>query len=135
MKPLPLITLLAFVLSCLGCSGSFAIRDANTYRKDTRKLLSTKNDAIKACYDKELEKIEKAKKRKKVKGKVVVKFTVAEDTGLITDAKIDEQETNAPASLSECVLSAIDGLALEPPDEYPGMATFTWKFRMEKQAE
>jgi DNA polymerase/3'-5' exonuclease PolX len=110
-----------FALLATGCS--FHARDADSYRKATRALLETRSGDIKGCYDAEL------KKDPKVGGKVVVKFTVAKETGTISGAKVVESKTTAPATLSECVVKAIDGLALDPPDERDGDAQFQWEFQ------
>ena len=107
--------------AALGCS--FNARDAASYRKDTRALLATKEPDIKSCYDAEL------KKDPKVVGTVVVKFKVAKETGKITDPKVDDA-SNAPKSLAKCVVEAIDGLALQPPDARDGDATFRWEFQI-----
>ncbi len=104
-----------------GCS--FHARDADSYRKATRELLETRNTDIKGCYDAEL------KKDPKVAGKVVVKFTVKKETGEIADVTVVEKKSDAPASLSQCVVNALSGLALEPPDERDGDAQFQWEFQ------
>jgi hypothetical protein len=112
-------------LLCLGALAgcSFHARDAASYRKDTRALLETKNDDLKGCYDAEL------KKDPKVGGTVVVTFKVAKKTGQIIGAKVDPSST-APESLGRCVVQAIGGLALQPPDERDGDATFRWEFQV-----
>jgi len=120
MRTLVLATAL-FALFASGCS--FHARDADSYRKATRALLETRSADIKSCYDVEL------KKDPKVGGKVVVTFTVKKETGTIADVKVVEDKSDAPASLSECVVKAIDGLALEPPDERDGIAQFQWEFQ------
>jgi hypothetical protein len=114
-------TALLLGLALSGCS--FNARDAVTYRKDTRALLATKDADIKSCYDAEL------KDHPNVTGSVVVKFKIAKDTGKITDAKVDKA-SDAPKSLGKCVIKAIDGLALEPPDARDGDATFLWSFQI-----
>jgi hypothetical protein len=115
------LTLLAVVLSS-GCS--FHARSAEDYRKVTRDLLETKSADIKSCYDVELQRDPKAQ------GTVVVRFTVKKETGKISDAKVDEVASSAPTSLGQCVVRAIDGLALQPPDERDGDATFRWEFQL-----
>lgn len=110
------------LVAATGCE--FHARDADSYRKATRALLETRNSDIKSCYDAEL------KKDPKVGGVVVVKFTVQKETGTISKAKVVEKKTTAPASLGECVVKAIDGLALDPPDERDGKATFQWEFQV-----
>jgi hypothetical protein len=110
------------VLCAIGLGGcSFHARDADSYRKETRALLETKNTEIKNCYDTELV------KDPKLSGTVVVKFTVAKETGKISNAKLSKKG-DAPESLGQCVVKAIEGLALDPPDARDGDATFSWEF-------
>ena len=113
-----LFGLFAFASGC-----EFHARSADDYRKDTRALLEGRNGDIKSCYDAEL------KKDPKVGGKVVVKFTVKKETGAIEGAKVVEKKTDAPASLSQCVVNALNGLELDPPDERDGNAQFQWEFQ------
>jgi len=120
MKALIAITLL-LATSLVGC-GEFVARDADTYRKDTKDLLATKNAAIKGCYDSQL------KADPKVNGKVVINFTVQEETGQIINAALDTAKTTAPEALSKCVMDAVSGLTLDPPDQREGVATFVWEF-------
>jgi hypothetical protein len=105
-----------------GCS--FHARDAESYRKDTRELLETKNTDLKACYDLELQRDPKAQ------GVVVVTFMVQKETGKIVEPKVDEVASSAPSTLGQCVVRLIDGLALQPPDERDGNATFRWEFQL-----
>ncbi len=120
----PILTTALFGLFALLATGcSFHARDADSYRKATRALLETRSGDIKGCYDAELQ------KDPKVGGKVVVQFTVKKETGAISDAKVVEKKSDAPASLSECVVKAIDGLALDPPDKRDGDAQFEWEFQ------
>lgn len=103
-----------------GCS--FYARGPEDYRKDTRALLETRNPQIKTCYDEAL------KSSTGASGTVVVNFTVEEKTGKIKDPTVLPRST-APAPLGECIVNALDGLALEPPDQRKGDATFTWEFQ------
>ena len=113
----------ALLLCCAATGCSFHARDAASYRKDTRALLATKDPDIKSCYDAEL------KKNPNVSGSVVVTFKVQKDTGAITDAKVDKA-SDAPDSLGQCVVQALDGLSLQPPDAREGDATFLWQFQI-----
>ncbi len=122
MKSLSTICLLALLASAVGCSFQFAKRDGESYRADTRALVDGQAGAIRACYDEQL------KADPKTGGTVTVKFSVAEDTGMITNPQVVADQTTAPEALSRCVLDAIDGLALDPPDECPAAATYTWEF-------
>jgi outer membrane lipopolysaccharide assembly protein LptE/RlpB len=116
----------ALVASAVALSGcQFNARSAEDYSKETKKLLSKKNDELKSCYDALL------KKEKKAEGLVVVNFTVEAKTGAIKDATIDEQKSTAKNAkeLGECVLKALDGLALDPPDARTGQASFSYEFK------
>jgi len=107
---------------CTGCS--FHARDAADYQKVTRELVESKGADIKSCYDSAL------KLDPKVAGTVVVKFTVQHETGKIANAKVDETASSAPANLGQCIVNALEGLALEPPDARDGDATFQWEFQV-----
>jgi hypothetical protein len=109
------------VLLCAVSGCSYNARDADSYRKETRALLETKSADIKSCYDAELV------KDPKIAGTVVVKFTVEKETGKIANAALSKK-SDAPESLGQCVVKAIDGLALNPPDARDGDATFSWEF-------
>ncbi len=108
-------------VSLAGCQ--FNARSAEDYQKETKKLLQSKKKQIKSCYDEVL------KKDKKAKGVVAVTFTVAPKTGAIENAKLDEKKTTAPEALGQCVLSALEGLALDPPDAREGAASFEYEFK------
>lgn len=118
----PVLILALFAL-CIASGCSFHARDADSYRKATRAVLETRSGDIKSCYDAEL------KKDPKVGGKVVVKFTVKKKTGEIADVKVVDKRSDAPASLSQCVVNALNGLAIDPPDERDGEAQFQWEFQ------
>lgn len=118
MRTLAIFTLTAMTLSVTGC----AVRSAEMYRDDTRKVLATKKTAISECYERALQEDREAH------GKVVVRFKVQADSGKITDAKVDKDRTDAPKALGKCVVEAIEGLAIDPGDEREGDATFTWTF-------
>ena len=122
MRFLTATCLRVLLASLAACSVEFHKRDGEGYRKDTRAMLDTKSGAIKACYD------ELLKADPTVAGKVVVNFTVQGETGKITDPTVDQAQTTAPEALSHCVLAALDGAALEPPDKCPAKASYTWEF-------
>ena len=122
MRSLIAICLLALLASAVGCSFQFAKRSGASYRADTRALLEGQSGAVKACYD------ERLKADPKTGGTVAVKFRVAEDTGMITNPQVVADQSTAPEALSRCVLDALDGLALDPPDQCPATATYTWEF-------
>ena len=116
------LALLALCVSAAACSVN--VRDPNMYAQDTQKVLESRNAAIKTCYDQAL------KTDAKVAGTVTVKFTVKADTGELTDIKVDAAGTTAPETLSQCVVTSIQGLKLAPPDDQEGLATFTWNFQV-----
>ena len=109
---------------CLGALAgcSFIARGEDQYREDTRALLQTKNAEIQSCYDRQLE------QNPAQSGTVVVNFTVEKKTGALTNVSTDPSST-APEPLQQCVVQAIEGLALTPEDRRDGVATFQWVFR------
>ena len=122
MRSLKLAVVTALLCS-VGCT--FIARDAEGYRTDTRELLDTRSPDIKDCYDVALQTDES------VGGTVVINFTVEKKTGKVLNPMLDEGKTDAPPELSQCVLSAIDGMQLDPPDQREGQATFSWNFKAE----
>jgi hypothetical protein len=100
----------------------FHARTPDDYQTATRSVLDTRSAQIKSCYDEVL------KQDKTASGTVVVHFTVMEETGAITGAEVTPEST-APAPLGQCIVQALDGLALDPPDERQGDATFVWEFK------
>jgi hypothetical protein len=107
-----------FAVGALALAGCASAMTPEVYSANTRKLLETKNDAIKACYDADL-------KTTKDAGSVTVHFKVQQVTGRIVEAKLDD---GAPPALGACITQAIDGLILLPGDPNDGVATFTWDF-------
>jgi outer membrane biosynthesis protein TonB len=101
-----------------------AARNPEVYRNDTRKLLETKQTGLQACYDAELQTHPTAA------GKVIVRFTVAEDTGKIENPELDDLQSTPNRTLRGCVLDALKDLKLDPPDDRNGDATFTWEFQI-----
>ncbi|MCB9666775.1 MAG: AgmX/PglI C-terminal domain-containing protein [Myxococcales bacterium] len=114
---------LLMALGLSACSAGFAMRSQDRYQQDTREVLATRDSQIQSCYNSALS------RDQGLRGDVVVKFDVAEDTGTFTNATILEEETTAPQVLQECVLNALVDLQLSPPDEQKGIATYTWSFR------
>jgi hypothetical protein len=107
------------LLGAAGCE--FRARSPEDYRNDTRALLETRSPQIQRCYDDVLVTHPNAS------GSVVVGFTVTEASGTVANPRLLPEST-APAALGECVVKALDGLALKPPDERQGDATFLWEF-------
>ncbi len=118
MKTLLLIVGTAALVS--GCS--FAARSPEMYRDDTKAVLETKNNDIRACYDGVL------KSTPGAAGKVTVKFNVETEAGKFTNIAVDTPNTTAPAAVAECVTKSITGLGVAPPDKREGEATFVWEF-------
>ena len=113
-----IIILLASILPGCTCIA----RDTETYKKDTRTVLEGKNDAIKSCYDSALA------ANPAQSGNVVVTFIVEKKTGTITNVAADPNKSTAPEGLQQCVVTALEGLVLDPADQREGQATFTWTF-------
>lgn len=114
-----LVPLCALTAS-VGCS--FYARSPAEYSEETTKLLETKSEELKSCYDEVLESDGKAK------GLVAVDFLVEAKTGAIKEATVDKAKTTAPESLQKCVLTVMDGLTLDPPDQREGKASFSYNF-------
>lgn len=101
---------------------SFYARSPEQYRNDTTTVLSAKSAELNSCYDGVL------KTTPGASGKVTVHFTVQNKTGKITDVAADASNTTAPQPLIDCVVNAINGLTLTPPDQRIGDATFEYEF-------
>lgn len=112
---------LSLLTSALGCS--FMARDTPTYETDTSALLDTRADALQACYDKQLG------FNPQLAGKLTVTFTVEKKTGKLTQLAWDKNKTSVSEGLATCVVSALEGLKLDPVDQRDGVATFTYTFR------
>ena len=119
------MTMIRIALTCLiitaACGGTS--RGLEAYRTDTRSLLETRNVALKSCYDSAL------RADAKLMGTVTIKFVVEKGTGTIKGASVDSAGTSAPSTLGDCVLQAVSGLKLEPPDRNEGQATFVYEFK------
>ena len=109
------------ILAAGASACSFHARSPEDYQSATRALLETRSGQIKTCYDEVL------KQDKDASGTVVVHFTVMPETGDITGAEVTPEST-APAPLGQCIVQAMDGLSLDPPDAREGDATFSWDF-------
>jgi hypothetical protein len=116
-KILAIAATAAFVSGC-----SFAARSPEMYRDDTKAVLDTKSNDIRACYDGVL------KATPGVAGKVTVKFEVETEQGKIVNVAVDKPNTTAPDAVAECVTKSINGLGITPPDKRVGQATFVWDF-------
>jgi hypothetical protein len=114
--------LAAVALVVMGCGHGVA-RDQNGYRDATREVVTAHNDRVKSCYDAALA------REPTLAGRVTLKFKVEAETGKVLDPQVDRAATTAPESLSQCVVQAVSGLALAPPDKNEGHASFSWEFK------
>lgn len=119
MKTILLIAGTAVVVATASGCGLSA-RSPEMYRDDTKAVLETKNNDIRACYDGVL------KTTAGAAGKITVTFDVQAEEGKIVNVAVDKANTTAPDSLSECVTKSITGLGITPPDARLGKATFVW---------
>ncbi|MBL8948806.1 MAG: AgmX/PglI C-terminal domain-containing protein [Myxococcales bacterium] len=109
-------------LASMSAACSFMARDTETYKNDTRTVLEAKNSAVVGCYDTALA------ANPSQSGNVVVTFVVEKKTGAITNVSADPNQSTAPEALQQCVVTALEGLTLDPADQREGQATFTWTF-------
>ena len=117
----PALIVAPMLMLSAGCS--FYARDADAYRQVTRELVDTRGGDVKECYDVALQ------TDKTVSGTVILNFAVEKKTGKILNPVVDPA-TTAPPELAACVVSAVDGLQLDPADAREGQATFTWRFEV-----
>ena len=113
--------LVALLVVVGGCSGT--ARGLEAYRTDTQHLLESRSAQVQSCYDTALSSDGKAA------GTVAVQFVVEKKTGVVTKATLDTKRTTAPQAVGDCVLKAVDGLKLDPPDRNEGRATFVYEFK------
>jgi hypothetical protein len=97
-------------------------RSPAQYREDTHSLLYKSNSQLEKCYAKALAANPNAK------GTIIVHFVVEPRTGNVVKPTVDTQRSTAPQELAFCVLDAVDGLTLTPPDSREGRATFVYAF-------
>jgi len=111
-------------LASIGCGGALRVGDA--YRDDTAKLITAQaNPRIHDCFD---GMVKSTPGPKSLQGTTTVHFIVAGDTGIITNATVVPESTTAQPPVAQCVVSALQGLKLDPPDGVDGDATYTWEF-------
>jgi len=108
---------------CLAAASACTMRDMDAYHRDVRQLLEGRQPIVQACYDAELQ------THKTAAGHVVVHFKIARATGRILEPRVDLARSSADRTLRGCVLESLRGLALRPPEERDGEATFVWEFR------
>ena len=95
-------------------------RSQAAYRQDTQQVLETRRDRITSCYDTALA------ADPKIAGLVTLRFVVEKKTGAFVNTTVDPTKSNATEALVVCVLEAVKGLALNPPDANEGQATFVY---------
>jgi hypothetical protein len=115
------LVIVGLVAGLTACGG--AGRNQQAYAADASRLLETRRPDLVRCYDHALEADATAA------GRVTVEFVVEPDTGVIKHATIDSANTTAPDELDQCVLHAVLGLTLAPPDRNEGRATFVYEFK------
>jgi len=86
-------------------------------------VLSTKSAELNTCYDNAV------KTEPAAAGKVTVLFTVEKKTGKISNVTADPARTTAPQSLVTCVVTAINGLVLNPGDQRDRQCNVRIRFR------
>lgn len=119
---------LPFLAAVAGCSlvvgcGHGVTRDQAGYRDATREVVTAHNAQVKSCYDAALA------QQPTLAGRVVLSFKVQAETGKVVDPQVDKAATTAPDSLSQCVVQAVQGVSLTPPDKNEGHASFSWEFK------
>lgn len=107
-------------LCLVGCS--FFARGPDAYRTAVRELLEQKRPDVQTCYKTSYEADAASQ------GRVVAKFLVEPKTGKVVKPEVVADGTTANEALKQCVLGALNGLTLTPPDQRTGDATFTWDF-------
>jgi hypothetical protein len=104
-----------------GCAGQ--LRKPDEYRDDVAAMLATRADRVKACWDAELVRNPAAY------GRVVLRFRVAKKSGAFERVDAIRERTTASEAVTTCVVAAVSGLAIDPPDAREAEATFEWSFR------
>jgi hypothetical protein len=107
------------LLSLSGCV--LWMRDPDYYTAELTELLEGRTEAMAACYDRVLE-----QQDPNAQGELVVEFDVLEDTGALANLVVSKRD--APDQLVACVTDELVQLRLDPPDQNPAHATFTWQF-------
>jgi len=118
IRTLVLGTLLTVSLSAC----SFHARGADDYRSVTRSLMQTRSGQLQSCYEQEIARDPASG------GDVAVDFQVEAKTGKVLSPKVAAPDTTASEPLQRCVVTALDGLVLDPPDQRTAQARFVWSF-------
>lgn len=106
------------LLAIVGCE--FHARAPEQYRDDTQALIQANAPAIETCYTQALA------QDKALAGQVTVTFVVEPETGRLVNPQADP---SSPPALSQCVVGVLGSLALTPPDEREGQATWVFDFQ------
>jgi hypothetical protein len=121
IRPLSAGLLCACLSALSACSVSYHARSPEDYRQATRALLESRQTDFKQCYEGVLATTPDAS------GSVAVQFVLEEKTGKVLTAS-SLPESTAPEPLRGCVVKALSGLTLDPPDQRKGLATMTFDF-------
>ncbi len=121
MRKIIPLTVLAAAATLTGCAGTK--RSPQAYRADTQKVLETRNEQIQGCYNALLASDAAAG------GTVTVRFVVEKKTGTFAKATVDPAASTAKEPAVLCVLNAMSGLKLQPPDANEGQATFQYELQ------
>jgi hypothetical protein len=114
-----MVRIVAIVVLC-ACATT---RSPERYREDTHTLLETRSTMLEDCYQNALAADPRAA------GRVTIHFVVQKGSGNVANVLIDGDASTAPAPLVRCVLRAVDGLRLRPPDSHEGRATFVYDLK------
>lgn len=112
------ILMAAALVTAVGC----AYRSPEMYRDDTTKVLETRQEEIRTCYNDIL------KGAPGAGGTVTVKFEIETEAGRIQNVIVDRASSTAPEEVGECVRKNIEGLTIDPPDGRLGQATYVYEF-------
>lgn len=126
-KTFAIVGLLSAATMLNACAGE--ARDPSQFTTDTEALLATRSDQIKACYDQILT------TDSAVGGSVAISFTIEKKTGAFLNVALVPEKTTAPKALADCVVNAVGGLVLTPPDLQQGDGTFSWLFTANPPAQ
>jgi hypothetical protein len=114
-------TVLGVLGTALLATGCLVARDVSTYDADVVATVQRRANAIAACR-------ERFPLEWQGSGTVRVEILVERKTGTFGQASVDPGST-APEPIQHCVVRAVDGLRLEPPDRHIGVAVLEWTFR------
>jgi hypothetical protein len=90
---------------------------------EVKKAIATRKAEIRACYHSLLE------KDKNASGKVVIRFTIAED-GTVEETVI-LNETSLPRDTAQCIADVVAGITFAKPTGGKARITYPWEFTAE----